>query len=1025
MRLFALVFCALWLPQSAFAQNSITLPYNPDANADSAIGAPDLLQFLPLFGNAFTPGEVMVDGQTLNEYIAVLEAAAEGANSTDTVTIPMLPGTEPGEMLYWDGSQWSLVPTGNPGDGLMLDGATPSWRAQRLGCTDATACNYEDEATVLDPGACIYEDECGICGGPGALEECGCEPLPPGDCDCDGNTLDALNVCGGTCLEDADGDGICDDDGNDECVGEYDACGICNGPGAIYDCGCTGIAPDACDCQGTPDVDQDGICDNVDPCIGSEDSDGDGICDDVDDCDGTYDSCGVCNGPGPIYGCGCSDIPEGDCDCAGNQPDIDGNCQDYAADTDGDGLYDTLLEPCLNQSSYSYYGHDYALVSIGDQCWFQENLRSTQYANGDAIPQIQNEAEWNNTGQGAYSVYNGDSALASVYGLLYNWTTTVDPRGACPTGWSVASEWEWNELINAVGGSTVAGGALKEAGTNHWSSPNTGATNSSGFTALPAGERSYGSAGFTGQNTDGYFWTSTGNSSFARSIRLVHNDEASTISSISNQRGQSIRCLRNPAIFGCTDINYLEYDPVANVDDGGCATPSIPGCTVSGYVEYNPQANVNDGSCQTLQGCTDTTTVSFAGYDYPVVAIGTQCWFQENLRTSEYRNGDLIPAVIDPVEWSNIYTGARVALYNDETNAEQFGFLYNLFAVQDQRQLCPVGWHVSTDAEWQEMETFLGMSPLDVNSSGLAPRGEDEEIGTALRDSSMNGSNLSGFSGLPGGRRFGNNGGFVGGGNAYWWSPSSSSLYREVNDVNPGVVRMSTSPTYGKSVRCVRSVLGCTEFGACNYDPEANEEDGSCEYLSCAYCNVESACNYESVGSIINNASCVFPDYGYDCNGDCLPEFLVDGDCVVNTEDCSEAVLTMVLNPILGAGGTEEYTFAAIGQVSQINITSSWITNGGTWPGDMGFALVSPDGVVFGVDGYNIDMSSVGYPLDETQTLPSDWNTNATGVYSVSLDPGLAMSGVGTWQLVILNGYSGSNTIFFDLVFEIEGLCGQ
>ena len=299
MRFLALTLCTMWLAQAAFAQNSITLPYNPDANADSAIGAPDLLDFLPLFGNTFTPGEVMVDGQTLNEYIAILEAAADGANSTDTVTIPMFPGTEPGEMLYWDGSQWSLVPTGESGDGLILDGATPSWRAQRLGCTDATACNYEDEATVLDPSACIYEDECGICGGPGALEECGCEPLPEGACDCDGNTLDALNVCGGTCLEDADGDGICDDDGNDECVGEYDACGICNGPGAIYDCGCTGIAPDACDCQGTPDVDQDGICDNVDPCIGSDDSDGDGICDDVDDCDGTYDSCGVCNGQGP------------------------------------------------------------------------------------------------------------------------------------------------------------------------------------------------------------------------------------------------------------------------------------------------------------------------------------------------------------------------------------------------------------------------------------------------------------------------------------------------------------------------------------------------------------------------------------------------------------------------------------------------------------------------------------------------------------------------------------------------------
>ena len=172
MRFLVFALCTLWLSQAAFGQNSITLPYNPDANADSAIGAPDLLDFLPLFGNAFTPGEVMVDGQTLTEYIAVLEAAADGANSTDTVTIPMFPGTEPGEMLYWDGSQWSLVPTGESGDGLILDGATPSWRAQRLGCTDATACNYEDEATVLDPNACIYEDECGICGGPGALEEC-------------------------------------------------------------------------------------------------------------------------------------------------------------------------------------------------------------------------------------------------------------------------------------------------------------------------------------------------------------------------------------------------------------------------------------------------------------------------------------------------------------------------------------------------------------------------------------------------------------------------------------------------------------------------------------------------------------------------------------------------------------------------------------------------------------------------------------------------------------------------------------
>ena len=681
-----------------------------------------------------------------------------------------------------------------------------------------------------------------------------------------------------------------------------------------------------------------------------------------------------------------------------------------------------MLEPCLNQSSYSYYGHDYALVSIGNQCWFQENLRSTQYANGDAIPQIQDEAEWNNTGQGAYSVYDGDTALASVYGLLYNWTVTADPRGACPTGWSVASEGEWNELISTVGGTTVAGGALKEAGTTHWSSPNTGATNSSGFTALPAGERSYGSAGFNGLGTDAYFWTSSSSGGAARSVRLVHNDEAMTISSISSQRGQSIRCLRNPAAFGCTDINYLEYDPDANVDDGGCATPSIPGCTISGYMEYNPQANVNDGSCQTLQGCTDTTTVSFAGYDYSVVAIGTQCWFQQNLRTMEYRNGDAVPVIVDPVEWENTYSGALSNYNNDELLAlDSIGRLYNGFAVQDPRGLCPVGWHVPTDNEWMELETFVGMPLLERENTGW--RGTQQNVGVALKSAYWSGNGFTGFEAVPAGYR--NTSGYFsqfGNGTLFW---SGVALGRFLDGGQPGIYRSNYQSRWGASIRCLRSVTGCTEPEACNYDPEANEEDGSCEYLSCAYCNVESACNYEPAGLFLNNASCVFPVYGYDCNGDCLPEFLVDGECSVNIEDCPEATLTMAINPILDGGGSQAYTFGAAGQVGLINITSTWTANASSWPGDMGFALVSPDGVAFGDDGYNVSMSSVGYSLNETQSLPGDWNTTASGVYSVEFDPELPLSGDGTWQLVILNGYTGSSTIVYDLLFEIEGLCGQ
>ena len=124
---------------------------------------------------------------------------------------------------------------------------------------------------------------------------------PESDCDCDGNQLDALGVCGGDCAADADADGICDN--VDDCVGALDACGICNGPGAIYECGCADIpkAATATATSSTPSVSVE--------VTAPRDADADGICDDVDDCVGAYDGCGVCNGPGAIYECGCTGHP--------------------------------------------------------------------------------------------------------------------------------------------------------------------------------------------------------------------------------------------------------------------------------------------------------------------------------------------------------------------------------------------------------------------------------------------------------------------------------------------------------------------------------------------------------------------------------------------------------------------------------------------------------------------------------------------------------------------------------------------
>ena len=194
-------------------------------------------------------------------------------------------------------------------------------------CTDTNACNYDDPAN----GACTTVDVCGDCGGSG---------IPAGDCDCNGNQEDAIGVCGGSCAADADSDGVCDD--VDSCVGTLDACNVCNGPGAIYDCGCSDIPAGDCDCNGNQ-TDALGVCGGT--C--AADADSDGICDDADPCVGTLDACGICNGPGAIYACGCSDIPAGDCDCNGNQADAIGVCGgSCAADADSDGICDDV-DPCV------------------------------------------------------------------------------------------------------------------------------------------------------------------------------------------------------------------------------------------------------------------------------------------------------------------------------------------------------------------------------------------------------------------------------------------------------------------------------------------------------------------------------------------------------------------------------------------------------------------------------------------------------------------------------------------------------
>ena len=103
---------------------------------------------------------------------------------------------------------------------------------------------------------------------------------------------------------------------------------------------------------------------------------------------------------------------------------------------------------------------------------------------------FQQDTDWANLSTGAYALYNDDTTNFDIYGYLYNWYAVGDNRNIAPEGWHVSTDDEWQTLIDLVDGNSVAGGKLKEAGTDHWNSPNTGATNEMGFTALPGGSRS-------------------------------------------------------------------------------------------------------------------------------------------------------------------------------------------------------------------------------------------------------------------------------------------------------------------------------------------------------------------------------------------------------------------------------------------------------------------------------------------------------------------------------------------------------
>jgi len=200
-----------------------------------------------------------------------------------------------------------------------------------------------------------------------------------------------------------------------------------------------------------------------------------------------------------------------------------------------------LFDSCT--SSVSFQDYNYDIIEIGDQCWFQENLRSEYYLNGELIPGDNDGSDWGST-MGLQSYYDNDLVNLNAFGRLYNWYAVDDERGLCPSGWHVPSDAEFTILTDALGGEAVAGGHMKEEGTEHWSGPNTGADNSSGFKGLGAGNRYEGT--FNSINNYGYFWSSspTGASAWTRRLSFQAAD-AERSGFYFLRIGYSVRCLRD------------------------------------------------------------------------------------------------------------------------------------------------------------------------------------------------------------------------------------------------------------------------------------------------------------------------------------------------------------------------------------------------------------------------------------------------------------------------------------------------
>ncbi len=809
-----------------------------------------------------------------------------------------------------DGSG-TIVENDDDGDGVCNDQET-------TGCTDPQACNYiNDSTTDSDPSACTFAtdcntcsgqtdgtgvvvngdvdndgicddvddcvgeyDECNVCNGLGPIFECGCLPIIPGECNCNGDVLDALGVCGGSCAADADGDGICDD--VDDCVGDYDECGTCNGPGAIFDCGCTGIPEGDCDCSGNQ-LDACGVCGGT-----GTDADADGICDDIDNCTDlaacnfsdaangtctTLDECGVCGGSG---------IPEGDCDCNGNQVDALGECGGPCeADIDLDGICDTDEIPgCQDNTACNY---NPAATDSDGNCTFTDGLCETC----EAGVIVDNAAD-----DDGVCDPNEVAGCQDNTACNYNPAAT-DSDDSCTFTDGICETCEAGVIVDNDADDDGVCDADEVAGCQDNSACN----------YKPAATDSDGSCTFT----DGLCETCEGGV-------IVDNDaDDDGICDSDETAGCTDPAACNTGDFTDSDNSLCQYtDGICETcedgvivdndadNDGVCDADEVAGCQDNTACNYNSAATDSDGSCtftdglcetceggvivdndadddgvcdaDEVAGCQDNTACN---YNPAATDSDDSCTFTDGL--CETCEAGVI--VDNDADDDGVCDADEVAGCQDNTACN-----YNPAATDSDDSclfddalgicggICPSD--MDSDGICDNEDPCVGQYDALGDCNGGCPADLDNDDICDTVDPCVGALDVLGVC----------NGGCTA-------DADQDGICDDVDDCVGqydalGICNGTCTADADLDGVCDSDeIFGCTDGNACNYDAEATEEDDSCEYLDVLdICGGGCAADADNDGICDDIDVCVGSyDALGDCNGNCPAD--IDGDDICDTED--------------------------------------------------------------------------------------------------------------------------------------------